>query len=111
VLKAVGASIFYLSPQTPLPGTSTAAVPPMMRPWTVIGIVGPFGALASLNAQILPFWPGNWSAQDWDTITSFASSGNDLLLAPAQLIPSIWLAAQGPVSSLPFANMILLPGG
>ena len=81
-----------------------------MGAWAVIGIVGTFGGLANLNAQIIPFWPGDWTAQDWKTITAYASGGNDMLLAPAQLIPAIWLATQGQVNNLPFANMILLPG-
>jgi hypothetical protein len=110
ILKSAEASIFYLSPQVPLPSAFSDLGPGTMPPWTAIGITGTFGGLANLNGQILPFWPNNWTTQDWDTITKFASGGNDLLLAPAQLIPSIWLAAQGQVNNLPDANMILLPG-
>jgi len=119
VLKSVGASIFYLSPQVSLPsipnlgGPGLTQGPGTMPPWTVIGIVGTFAGLANLSAQIIPFWPGGsngWSAQDWDTITAFASGGNDLLLAPAQLIPAIWQAAQGQVDNLPYSDMILLKG-
>ena len=119
VLKSVGASIFYLSPQVSLPsipnlgGPGLTQGPGTMPPWTVIGIVGTFAGLANLSAQIIPLWPGGsngWSAQDWDTITAFASGGNDLLLAPAQLIPAIWQAVQGQVNNLPYSNMILLKG-
>lgn len=114
VLKSVGASIFYLSPQASLPSIQNSdgvtPGPGTMGAWAVIGIVGTFGGLANLNAQIIPFWPGDWTAQDWKTITAYASGGNDMLLAPAQLIPAIWLATQGQVNNLPFANMILLPG-
>jgi hypothetical protein len=119
ILKSVGASIFYLSPQVSLPsipnlvGPGITEAPGVMQPWTVIGIVGTFAGLANLNGQMIPFWPGGsngWSTQDWDTITTFASGGNDLLLAPAELIPSIWLAVQGQVNNLPYANMMLLKG-
>ena len=117
VLKGIGASIFYLSPRiavTPVTIVGqgfTEQGLTSIQPWTVIGIVGPFGALANLSSQILPFWPGDWADQDWDALTTFASSGNALLLAPAELIPSILLAAQVSVKSVPFANMIFLPGG
>lgn len=119
VLKSADASIFYLSPQVSLPAIPNlvkpgfTAAPGIMQPWTVIGIVGTFAGLANLNGQMIPFWPGGengWSAQDWDTITTFASGGNDLLLAPAELIPAIWLAVQGQVNNLPYANMMLLKG-
>jgi hypothetical protein len=113
VLKSVGASIFYLSPEVSLPSNIPNLGPGTMPPWTVIGIVGTFAGLANLNGLMMPFWPGGangWSAQDWDTIESFASGGNDLLLAPAQEIPAIWRAAQGQVNNLPYANMMLLKG-
>lgn len=119
ILKSVGASIFYLSPEVSLPsipnldGPGVTQGPGTLQPWAIVGIVGTFAGLANLNAQIIPFWPGGsngWSAQDWDTIAAFASSGNDLLLAPAQLIPAIWQAAQGQVNNLPYSNMILLKG-
>lgn len=112
-LKSVGASIFYLSPPTQLPSYDPDLGPGTMQAWSVIGILGTFGALANLDAKILPFWPGGangWNADDWQTISDFANGGDALLLAPAQLIPAIWLAAQGQVTNLPYANMILLSG-
>jgi hypothetical protein len=117
ILKSAGASIFYLSPAASLPSAPTPSgdvlAPGVLQPWAVIGIVGSVGALANLSAQTLPFWPGGangWSAQDWQTMTAFASGSSGLLLVPAQLMPAIWQAAQGQVNNLPYAQMILLQG-
>jgi hypothetical protein len=111
VLKSVDASIFYLSPPTPLPIINAMTNNnPTLSSRTVIGIAGSFAGLANLNAQIIPFWPTGWSDQDWATITSFASSGDDLLLAPAQYIPVMWQMFNGVLADLPSANMILLSG-
>jgi hypothetical protein len=104
-LKSVDASIFYLSPAIAFNQQWSTA------PWVVIGILGTFGGLANLNAQFVPFWPGGWSDQDWTTITNFANSNDDLLLAPAELVPALGTAAQGQINNLPYADMLLLPGG
>lgn len=112
-LQSVGASIFYLSPAVSLPSNDPDLGPGTLPGWSVIGIAGPFGGLANLGGQILPFWLGGangWTDDDWNTIAGFAGSGDDLLLAPAQLIPAIWQAAQGNVNGLPYTNMLLLSG-
>lgn len=113
ILKAAGASIFYLSPQGSLPSNIPNLGPGTMPPWTVVGINGTFASLANLGGQILPFWPGGangWTDADWNAVTAFASGGNDLLIAPAELLPAMWLASQGLVNNLPYGNMILLSG-
>jgi hypothetical protein len=115
VLKSADASIFYLSPEASLPyppqSSGVTPGPGTMGAWTAIGIIGTFAGLANLNGQTMPFWPFAWSDQDWSSFEKFASGGNDLLLAPAQLIPSMWLVLQGQTNNLPAANMMLLPGG
>jgi len=69
ILSPIGAGIVYLSPATAPSGMNQMYVPA----WVTVGIAGPIGGLASLNSQVLPFAPAEWTADQWKTISGLKS--------------------------------------
>jgi hypothetical protein len=115
VLSPVGGSIVYLSPAVSVPAPTGAFEQLCIPAWVTVGFAGSFAGLASLNAQVLPFAPAQWSDEIWKTLSGLKAGA--VLVAPGGAFTSS--AVVFGASSLPpgtksgpaIDSMMVLGGG
>jgi len=115
ILSPVGASIVYLSPAVSVPAPVGDYEELYVPAWVTVGLSGSFAGLASLNAQVLPFPPAKWSADQWKMLGSLKNAV--VLVGPGGDFTSSAVDSGGTYldpSDKPgpaIANMMILSGG
>jgi hypothetical protein len=79
ILKPVGASIVYLSPYIKLPPDPSSSDSYLQAgygyipAWVTVGFAGTFGGLASLQSEVFPFQPSQWTSDQQKTIAGLTN--------------------------------------